>query len=87
MVEKLQDRIDKMDNKHKQSSNGINPKTGKAWQRYCDTNGYCNHWGRNCQDKTKDHIIRVRQRFETEWEEVTLIVYQLMNDDWEEREN
>ena len=36
--------------------------------------------------KTKDQIIRTRQQFGTKWDEVTLIVYQPMNDDWEERQ-
>ena len=29
-----------------------NPKTGKPWRHYCHTHGCCDHWGRNCKDKT-----------------------------------
>ena len=82
MVKKLNDQINKMSNNIKQSSKDINSKTGKPWRRYCHTHG-CTRVG---TAKIKDKIIKMRQRFKTEWKEVTLIVYQSMNNDWEERE-
>ena len=35
----------------------INPKTGRAFKRYCWTYGCCVHWGRHCPIKSTCHKI------------------------------
>ena len=36
-------------------SDGINPKTGQPWRRYCWSCGCCPHWGKYCPSKKTGH--------------------------------
>ena len=38
-----------------QTSDNINPKTGKEWRRYCWSCGCCPHWGKHCPQKKRGH--------------------------------
>ena len=45
----------KPDKKTLTSTSKVNPKTGKAWKRYCWTCGCCDHWGKFCTIPAQGH--------------------------------
>ena len=58
MVAALQQQINQMSGQLSAPpvpSSSTNPRTGKQWKRYCWTHGCCNHWGRDCNNKTTGH--------------------------------
>ena len=51
----------KVDELSKEKGTGVtksktNPRSGKAWKRYCYTHGCCDHWGKNCNNPGQNHV-------------------------------
>lgn len=66
MFEALAKKVDRIDNKcgsatpsnnNNDNAENINPRTGRAYRRYCWSCGCCDHWGRNCSTRKQGHKI------------------------------
>ena len=40
-----------------QDKENVNPRTGRAWRRYCWTHGCCDHWGSKCPQRKPGHKV------------------------------
>ena len=56
-MENLEKKCDKENITPSTETSLVNPKTGKAWRRYCWTCGCCDHWGRFCANRKPGHKV------------------------------
>ena len=56
-VDSLETKLGNTKNTSTDKDNGINPRTGRPWKRYCWTCGCCDHWGRTCPVRKPGHKV------------------------------